>query len=230
MKPAPIRPIQIRPLPIVPLLAGWAAALAGATIIHERAWRGMSHTFLEMGCYLVLGVALCAVRPVRAYFTSLPRPHQWIVMGFVCLLLIGQGVNQTRLTFPFTSWAMYGKPETHDTLIFYRWQGMDQYETAMPLNAYKLLAPVGRAEVASQFKHLGTAAFSGEHTVKQEAARSKLTALLRAMGTIYNAQHPERPLRSVELIRCALPLQEGYTPEIVREPIWRVALGKDGTS
>ncbi len=188
----------------------------------------MIQTAIEATIYLVLFFSFFSIRAVRVYATALPPAHRWIFGTFFCLLLVGQLINQPRLTFPMTSWALYGKPEHSDTLVFYRYQGWDEQGEAVALDLFRLLAPLGRAELASKVKRLSRQAFSNQQTARQAAAQEQITALLRTVGVVYNGRHPERPVRSVEMIQCSLDLRGQGRRAIREEPIWRSELISPG--
>lgn len=185
-------------------------------------------TAIEAAVYLALLFSFLSIRAVRAYAAKLPAAHRAIFGAFFCLLLVGQLINQPRLTFPFTSWALYGKPEHPDTLVFYRYQGLDEKDKAVPLDLFRLLAPLGRAELASKVKNLSREAFSNEQTARQAAAQQQITALLRTLGTVYNGRHPERPIKSVEMTQCSLGLRDQGHAVVREETIWRTELAFAG--
>lgn len=180
---------------------------------------------IETAIYVSLFFAFFSIRSVRAYVAALPIPHRWIFGAFFSLLLAGQLINQPRLTFPMTSWALYGKAEHPDTLVFYRYQGLDEQGGAVPLDFFRLLAPLGRAELASKVKNISRQAFSNQPSANQAAARLKMTALLRAIGAVYNGRHPQQPVKSVEMIQCELELRgPGRNAGARQEPVWRIKL------
>jgi len=189
----------------------------------------MTLRLVEASCYGALLVGLWMVRPIRAYVRAIPRPHRKILAGLFLLLLVGQMVNRPRLTFPFTSWAMYGRPEHPDTLVFYRYEGLDEAQQVIPLNPFRLLAPISRAEVASKFKDLASAALSHPDEGRRAASQRRLSALLAAVGRIHNTRHPDRPIRAVMLVRCTLDLRDGGRSDIQRQRVWRADLTEGGT-
>ena len=182
-------------------------------------------TLIEFSIYLVLITAFFLLPPIHTYFMNLPRPHQCIMATLIVLLLVGQFINDPRLTFPFTSWAMYGRPEHPETLVFYRFQVFDDKQNKIDIDPEDLLSPVGKAAVASKFKNLVRAAFSNEDEAKQKKNQKQLKELLLAVGEIYNRRYPEYPIRSVELIQCSLNLRDRGKSDIHRKSLWRVDLG-----
>jgi hypothetical protein len=50
-----------------------------------------------------------AVRPAASFFRGLPSLYRWTVAALLCGLLAMQVIDANRLTFPFTSWKVYGK-------------------------------------------------------------------------------------------------------------------------
>lgn len=188
----------------------------------------MPRTAVEVFWYLTLLVGLWMVRPVQAYVQAIPRPHRRILLALVLLLLLGQLVNNPRLTFPFTSWAMYGQPEHPETLVFYRYEGLDEAQRVISLNPFRLLAPISRAEVASKFKDLARHALSHPDEDRRAASQRRLSALLGAVGQMHNDQHPDRRIHAVVLVRCTLDLRDGGRSDIQRERVWRVDLAGSG--
>ena len=188
----------------------------------------MMRMVIEACCYAALAWVVLSRPAVRAYAAALPSPHRRIFGAFFSLLIAGQLVNQPRLTFPFTSWAMYGKPEHPDTLVFYRYEGLDDAQQALVLNPFQLLAPIARAEVASQFKDLARHALSDSDEGARAASGRRLSALLSAVGRIHNDRHPDQRIHAVVLVRCTLDLRDGGRSGIQRERVWRADLAGSG--
>jgi len=188
----------------------------------------MPRSAVEAFWYLALLIGLWRVRPVQAYLQAIPRPHRRILVALILLLFLGQLVNNPRLTFPFTSWAMYGQREDPETLVFYRYEGLDEAQRVVPLNPFRLLAPMSRAEVASKFKNLAFAALSHPDERRRAAAQQRLSALLGAVGRMHNDRHPAQPLSAVVLVRCTLDLRDGSRSDIQRERVWRTELTESG--
>jgi hypothetical protein len=203
----------------------WLIALGLSVFVHNSPWQEISRTFVEVLIYLIVFILLFSFSPICQYFTKIPGPHKLILITFFILLFIGQFVDQTRLTFPFTSWAMYGKPEHPDTLVFYRCLRIDENQNKITINTEALFPFIDKSEVASKLKELSKKAFLNDDVAVQKEYRRKLTEWLLAIGQIYNHQHSGQPIRSVELQKCYLKLSDGGKPEILREPLWRVDLG-----
>lgn len=199
-------------------------AFAFSGFFYIPSWQEMSLTFVEALIYLIFFTLLFSFSPIRKYFAKIPVPHKLILITFFILLLIGQFINDPRLTFPFTSWAMYGRPEHPETLVFYRYQGFDDKQNKIDISPEDLLPPIGKSAVASKFKNLLSGAFSNEDKAKQKENEERLKELLLAFGEIYNRSYPEHPIRSVELIQCSLNLRDRGKSDILRQSLWRGAL------
>ena len=208
---------------IVLVVGLWLIALGLSLLVHKPPWQEMSRTFVEALIYLIFFILL-SFSPLSQYFAKIPGPHKLILTTFFILLLVGQFINHPKLTFPFTSWAMYGRPEHPETLVFYRYQGVDDKQNKIDISPEDLLPPIGKSAVASKFKNLVSGAFSNEDKAKQKENEERLKELLLAIGEIYNRSYPEHPIRSVELIKCSLNLRDRSKPDIVRQSLWRVAL------
>ncbi len=126
---------------------------------------------IEAGCYLALGYAFFSIGAVRAYWKALPKPHKWILGSTLLLLVVGQLIDRPRQTFPVSSWTMYGKHENSDTLVFYRYRGLDGQGNFVPVSE-QALSVIDASGVASKTKGLAKAALSPQ---AREEDRTKLT-------------------------------------------------------
>lgn len=202
------------------VLGLWLGPVALAALLLKHPQEELPRVAVDAVCYLTVFGLFGSLGPIRRYFTGLPRPHQCVLGAMALLLLVGQLVDRPRLTFPFTSWAMYGAPEHPRTLVFYRYQGLDVQGEPVPIAAEALFRAVGPSGFASKVKLLAKRAWSGDDLLTQERARQRLTALLHAVGARYNIEHPERPVHTVVLLRASLELQRPASG-VTEEPIWR---------
>ena len=178
-----------------------------------------ARTMVEAGCDAALIAGILAIPSIRAYVASTPRPHRCLFAAFFIALLIGQAVNAPRLTFPFTSWAMYGRPEHPGTLVFYRVRGFDESGQPVDVEPEKLFSSVGKSSVASKLKELA-----------RKPSSAGLEAFLRAVGAAHNRRHSERPIRSLTLVQCSLSISDRGASGVREEPIREIDLGVGGRS
>ena len=183
----------------------------------------MQTAFEASGC-VGLAWAFLSIRVVRVYVSAMPVAHRWMIGMFCVLLMVAQFINQPRLTFPFASWTMYGKPEQTRTLVFYRYQGAGGQGDPVEIDPFALLSPIHEAGVASKIKDLAKQAESHLDEASRKLHQERLKALLRAIGRIYNYRHPKRALQAVTLIRCSIDLRQGAAASIHQEPLMRVKL------
>jgi hypothetical protein len=203
----------------IALIVGlWLIALGLSVFVHRPPRQEMFLTFIEALIYLLF-LIIISFSPLSQYFAEIPRPHKLILATFFTLLLIGQFVNQTSLTFPFTSWAMYGRPEHQESLVFTRCIGIDENQNKVTINTEALFPFTDKSEVSSKFKDLVSKAFLDDNLTVQTEYRIRLTEWLRAIGKIYNHQHPERQIRYVELQKCTLNLNYSDKSRILRESL-----------
>lgn len=203
-------------------------ALAFSGFFYIPSWQVISRKFVEALIYLIFFILLSSARPIYQYFAKIPRPHKLVFFIFFLLLLIGQIANRPRLTFPFTSWAMYGRPEHPETLVFYQFQGLNDKQKKIDISPEDLLSPIGKSAVASKFKHLVRAAFSDVDDTEQKENQEKLKQLLLSIGEIYNRRYPENKIHSIEIIQCSIDLSHRGRSDVLRRPLWRVELS-DGS-
>jgi hypothetical protein len=85
--------------------------------------------------YVAVMAAFLWTRQIRSYASRLPWPHRWFLGGFLGVVLIGQIVYDPRLTYPFVAWAMYGRAESADTVVFYRYEGRERSGNRVQLDA-----------------------------------------------------------------------------------------------
>jgi hypothetical protein len=120
---------------------------------------------------------------------------------------------------------MYGRPEHPEVLVFYRCLGIDEEQNKETIDTEEFFHFTDKSTIASKFKKLAARAFMNDNLSQQRKYRKQLTEWLLAIGHIYNYQHPEQPIRSVELQKWTLPLDSSDKPKIHRESLIIVDLG-----
>ena len=127
-----------------------------------------------------------------------------------------------------TSWAMYGRPQHPDTLVFYRYRGIDDAGATVVIDAETLLSVIGRSAVASKTRALAAAALSAKPSAASTVRQVRLTEWLQGLGRVHNHRYPDQPVHTVELIQCSLPL-DGVASDLRKAMVWRAALNGGGT-
>ena len=211
------------------LVLAWPLVLGSGALLHESPGRLGPRMLAESVCYLLLFGGLLSFRPVRAWVRAIPSPHRLVLAAFVGLLTVGQLANQSRRTFPFPAWMMYGRMEAPPTLEYYRCRGVDMNGREVVADLAKLFHFVNTAEINSRLRGLARVATTAPDAAKREAARTKLADLLRAVGTAYNAKHPEAPLRSLEFVRFSWDYRHEPPSAAVPQSILRIELA-DGAA
>lgn len=199
-------------------------AFAFSGFFYNPSWHEISRKFVESLIYLIFYILLFSVRPIYQYFAKIPRPHKLVFFIFFILLLIGQIVNQPRLTFPFTSWAMYGRPEHPERLVFYQYRGLNGKQERIVISPEELLPTIGKSVIASKFRILIHTSFSEENGAERNENREKLKELLLSIGQIYNRRYPEDPIHTVEIIQCSIDLSDRGHINIIRKSLWQFEL------
>jgi len=168
--------------------------------------------------YIGAIAAFLSIRSVADYVARLTWPHRSLLGSLLALLLLGQIANRPRLTFPFSAWAMYCKPErSTDTLVYYRYEGLGENGEAVELDPFRLLALIPQDGVSTKIKDLA-------EQVEKPASKEQLAALLRTVGAVHSRRSPERPLSRVTPIGCSLDLRQGREAQVSRESRLRADL------
>lgn len=195
-----------------------------SVLLRQGDWGTRLMTGLEALIYLAVFSLILSRDAVRPHLDALPRPHRAILAIFFALILAGHFANDTRTTFPFSAWSMYGRPESPNTLEFYRSEGIDGSLRRIVINEAELFPSIAGSAIASKVKRLAAQALAPQHLPGQGPHQRRLTDWLRAVGDAYNQRHPERPVRAVELLRYSVSLREPRRSGFAVRPIWRVEL------
>lgn len=208
------------------LVVAWAVVLAGSQLL--RKGPGLPHPLIaiESVVYLVVFAILLSFVPVRTWLLAIPTPHRRVVGWFFFLIVLGQLTLNSRRTYPFPSWTMYGRAEPKQTVEYYRYRGLDGAGKEVWLNPVRVFPFVNSAEIASRVKAFGRAT-EAQKPEKREAAMNKVHDWLVALGTAYNDGHPDAPLRSLEFVRYQWEYKgETSAEEVAGQPVLRVDLAE----
>jgi hypothetical protein len=211
------------------LLGAWALCVALALLLR----RGLSLPrpnipllimLVESSVLLFYFIVLLSYDPVRAWLRSIPSAHRTILAVFFFVLATGQLTLDSRRTFPFPAWTMYGRKENPPTLEYYRYHGVDRLGRAVELDPAKLFQFVNVAEIDSRVKVFGRQASLPAGHPKREAARAQVRDWLSALAAVYNQRHPDAPLRSLEFIRYNWEFRKYPASQVKPESLVRIEL------
>jgi hypothetical protein len=220
-----------------PTIRGLLLAWLGALVVAHLLQAGLKPprlglTFLAMVAesvvYFLYFAALLSFEPVRAWLQAIPSPHRTIIAVFFFALAAGQLTLVSRRSYPFPSWTMYGRPDTPRTLAFYRYYGIDRAGRKVEVDPAKLFTFVNVAEIASRVRSFGRA-LDARKEATRETARARMRDWLLAVGTAYNLEHPDAPLRSLEFVRYTWEYRGGPASEVPPEPLARIELPAGAT-
>lgn len=200
----------------------WLIVVGLGTIIRT----GMFHDqkpFIEMAFYAGFLVFMFT-RPTSASFLrSVPRPHRVLLVIFFTIFFTGQFVQNLRLTYPFTPWAMYSRPETKQELTYYRYRGYDAGARQIDLSPEKIVPSNDKHVVTTKLKSLIRGAFDAREG-EQEQSRQRLEQFLVAIGNIYNSRHVGAPLRSIEVFEYTWNFRSEDRHDLVPRSLVRVQI------
>jgi hypothetical protein len=204
------------------------AALAVAQVIKKGFRLPHPGTLVEAAGYLLLFAVLFSLAPVRRWFSAIPRTHQLVVMGFFFLVVTGQLTTDSRKTFPFPAWTMYGKQESPARLEYYRYRGIDAGGREVNVDPADVLGFVNVAEIASHVRFIARDSRLPEGDPKREPNRRKLNELLQAIATGYNLKHPEAQLRSLEFLWYSWDYLKVPAGDVVPERMLEIEIPEGG--
>lgn len=219
--------------PIARLLLAWLTSVTLAYLLRNGLalpppGKALAAMLAESVVYLVYFVALVSFAPVRAWLRAIPSPHRTVLAVFFFLIATGQLTLLNRDTFPFPGWTMYGRKEAPAMLEYYRYHGIDRNGRKLEVDPAKLFTFVNVAEIASRVKGFGRTASSPTDDPAREAARAKVRDWLLAIGTAYNLEHPDAPLRSLEFIRYNWEFRRVPASEVPPESVVGIELPEAG--
>ena len=215
------------------LLGAWALCVVLALIIRRgfslpRPTIPLLVMLVESMVLLCYFIALLSYEPVRAWLRSIPSPHRSVLAVFFFVLATGQLTLDSRRTFPFPAWTMYGRKEAPATLEYYRYHGVDRLGHAVEIDPAKLFQFVNVAEIDSRVKVFGRQAAQPPGHPKREAARAQVRDWLGAIAAAYNVRHPDAPLRSLEFIRYSWEFRRFPASQVQPESLVRIELPEAG--
>jgi hypothetical protein len=215
------------------LLVAWFLCVALALLLRRglslpRLNRTLLVMLLESTFLLFYFIALLSYEPARAWLRSIPSPHRAVLAVFFFILATGQLTLDSRRTFPFPAWTMYGRKEAPPTLEYYRYHGVDRLGHFVELDPAKLFQFVNVAEIDSRVKVFGRQAALPPGNPKREPARAQVRDWLTALATVYNLKHPHAPLRSLEFIRYNWEFRRFPASQVPAEALVKIELPQPG--
>jgi hypothetical protein len=157
--------------------------------------------FLEIGVHAAFFWFLLTRPKIVAFVQPIPKPHKALLLVFFTLFYAGQFTQDLRLTYPFTAWAMYARPESRPEITFYRYRGYTREGSVVELSPERIVPAGDKHVVTTKLKNLIAAAYPPATARNRDrpVARADLTSFLAAIGAIYNRDHPDQPIEAIEV-------------------------------
>ncbi|HEY7635674.1 MAG TPA: hypothetical protein VH763_09025 [Gemmatimonadales bacterium] len=211
------------------LLGVWALCVIVALVLRRGLSlptpnRPLAVMLVESSVLLCYFIALLSYGPARAWLRAIPSPHRTVLAVFFFALATGQLTLDSRRTFPFPAWTMYGRKEAPQTLEYYRYHGVDRLGRRVEVDPAKLFQFVNVAEIDSRVKGFGRQASLPPGNPKREVARAQVRDWLGALAAVYNLRHPDAPLRSLEFIRYNWEFRRFPASQVPPESLVRIEL------
>ncbi len=187
-----------------------------AVLINKITWGDPKRAFFEGVGILLILLMIIIQKPVRIYLEHLPTLHKMIVTVFFLLLVAAELVDKSRTTFPFVSFKLYSIPMKSSEVIFYRYEGSNEFGHKVLLSPGKLFPTAARSF------HLGI-----EELMKSVAATDEGNAQALNTKTGNESSHLPRDRSSLaglkrfsRTIRSALQDQLNLKPELERQGLF----------
>jgi hypothetical protein len=163
---------------------------------------------------LALGLLWTVRAPLLATFSAIPRVYSLGVALIALLMLGGQAVDDTAITFPWSAWSMYTTRYPDPAFIDY---------TVEQANGQEERLLIARAFTLAKLRRRLDAAVEGVEQARSEGGHAEsareLDALLAAVAQEYDAGHPDNPARTIRVWRCKVIIEEGQGPPSVQKSL-----------
>lgn len=201
----------------------WLIVVGLGTIVRTGMLRDQK-PFIEMAVYAGILVFIFTRPTIASFARSVPRPHRALMIVFFVIFFTGQFVQNLRLTYPFTPWAMYSRPETAQEITYYRYRGYDLAAAPVDLSPEKIVPSNDKHVVTTKLKNLIRDAYYPRDDWEQELSQQRLEQFLVAIGNIYNGRHADAPLRSIEVFEYTWQFRTEDRHDLVPRSLVRVQI------
>lgn len=202
----------------------WLVVVGMGTILRTEMFLNNRRPFLEMAIHAGLWVFVLTRPTVAAFVRPIPRPHKLVILAFFSIFYAGQFTQNLRLTYPFTAWAMYARPQYYDNLTYYRYYGYKADGSQMELSPERIVPAGDKHVVITKLESLISAAFPETQAGSGEARRTDLTNFIQAIGAIYNRDHAEDPIESIEIVAYDWRFRDEDRRTLPPKPVIRIPL------
>lgn len=202
------------PLGAVTLAIGAVVlALAGSGFLH-----GNRSLRLSVVMFAIVMAGFLATPPVRAWLPRIDRLSRLILSAMIAFMLAGQFADESRRTFPFSVYSMFGsihRDTGRGVVLIYEMHGVTPEGSRVSINAEKL------------FPTLGLGAMRLSCTLQELTVHAQpgteggyhLDAVLEGIAEGYWRLGFGR-LRRIEMIRRSVPTRAGRGAETAPEVVW----------
>jgi hypothetical protein len=200
--------------------AYWFSLIAFVVLLSLR-YKHERPLILELGLYLGWLWFVIRQKLMRAMLKALRLPYRVFLVTLVLVMCGAQLADQSHVTFPFVSWALYerpahGDPQYYDyTAVLQSGQErqLEVFYTSRSLS-YRLMLPL------NDMAHTIHGAPQGP---QRQALVADYETVLQTVAHLYNHRHAEDPIRTVRVWHCTVPLRAYRGPSsIQRRLFWQL--------
>jgi hypothetical protein len=200
--------------------AYWLALIAFVVLLYWR-YKHERPRILELCLCLAWLWFIIRQKPMMATFKALQAPYRVFLVVLVMVMFGAQLIDQSHITFPFVSWALYerpahGDPQYYDyTAVLQSGQErrLEVFRTSRSLS-YRLMFPL------NNMAHTIHQAPQGQ---QRQELLANYEAVLRTVAHMYNQRNADDPIRTVHVWHCTVPLRAYRGPaSIQRRLFWQL--------
>ena len=152
---------------------------------------------------------------IGAYLEQLPVPLRRLLIGFVSVMLLAQGISSYRATFPILPWTMYeGGEEPPDYVTIYECVGVGR-EGETDINPSHLFVSngMGTRRMSNKLIQVLDAAFGENRALSNTQEKVTIAEdLIRAIGVEYNRTTNQQKIDEIRVIRSQVDWRANDAP------------------
>ena len=157
-------------------------------------------TYVEMFIHFVIFVVIFSIPRIREFFMSWPKSFRYVLLVFFSFMYIGQFTQKLDLTYPFTAWAMYSRPQSLEVVKVYRYEVTTESGEVFYINPEKILPANDKHVVTSKYKKLIDEAFFRNLSEDRQESINKLKSIVSTTVDLYNRKNNNDPIISHRII------------------------------
>lgn len=165
----------------------------------------MSYLTLEIFIYFLIVIWLLYHTNVIRQFAGIERYKLILIWVLIFMAILGQGLKDNKLTYPFSYWGMYSSPYTSNSFLEYNITLKDGTSLHYPFDEVTYFSRRAFMRKIDD-KHRAATSTSASDTTAKHEVRENLDDMLRALSAIYETNHPGTEIIKFEIDEVRIPI------------------------